>query len=115
MTRTFHHTFEPREKSPILGPEVELTIREIEDAGLREVLQAPGVPFGSWAVLGGLLEPGVPFVFREPLGHSREVKVALSGLFGGFVARAYLERYFGLSVFVSPRPQASVMGVWGLA
>jgi len=27
------------------------------------------------------------------------VKVALSGLFGRFVARAYLERYFGLSVF----------------
>ena len=32
----------------------------------------------------------------------REVKVALSRLFGRFVARAYLERYFGLSVFVPP-------------
>ena len=27
------------------------------------------------------------------------MKVALSGLFGRFVARAYLERYFGMSVF----------------
>jgi hypothetical protein len=27
------------------------------------------------------------------------VKVALSGLFGRFVARAYLERYFDLSIF----------------
>jgi hypothetical protein len=27
------------------------------------------------------------------------VKAALSGLFGRFVARAYLERYFNLSIF----------------
>ena len=38
-------------------------------------------------------------MFREPLGQAREVKVALSGLFGRFVARAYLERYFNLSIF----------------
>jgi hypothetical protein len=44
--------------------------------------------------------PGTPFVFKEPLGQAREVKVALSGLFGRFVARAYLERYFSLSIFV---------------
>ena len=53
-------------------------------------------------MLDALLEPtgsGTPFVFREPLGQAREVKVALSGLFGRFVARAYLERYFGLSIF----------------
>ncbi|MCA0002786.1 MULTISPECIES: hypothetical protein [Mesorhizobium] len=42
---------------------------------------------------------GTPFIFREPLGQAREVKVALSGLFGRFVARAYLERYFNLSIF----------------
>ncbi len=30
---------------------------------------------------------------------AREVKVALSGLFGRFVARAYLERYFNPSMF----------------
>jgi hypothetical protein len=40
-----------------------------------------------------------PFVFREPLGQAREVKVALSGLFGRFIARAYLERHFNLSIF----------------
>ena len=102
MTRTFLHTFEPPGLSRVHGHEVELTVQEIEDAGLREVLQAPGVPVGSWALLEALLAPGVPFVFREPLGHAREVKVALSGLFGRFVARAYLERYFGLSIFVPP-------------
>lgn len=43
--------------------------------------------------------PGTPFIFKEPLGQAREVKVALSGLFGRFVARAYLERYLHLSIF----------------
>jgi len=38
---------------------------------------------------------GTPFIFRDPLGHAPEVKVALSGLLGRFVARAYLERYMG--------------------
>lgn len=42
---------------------------------------------------------GTPFIFREPLGQVREVKVALSGFFGRFVACAYLERYFNLSIF----------------
>ena len=66
---------------------------------LKEVLQTPGAGFSSWAFLDTLLRPGAPFVFHKPLGQSREVKVALSGLFGRFVARAYLEKYFGLSVF----------------
>ena len=42
---------------------------------------------------------GTPFIFKEPLGQTREVKVALSGLFGRFVVRAYLERHFKLSIF----------------
>lgn len=97
--RTFQHTFDPTVNSPVAGPDVQLSVREIESAGLREVLQTPGTTFGSWEILDTLLAPGTGFVFREPLGHAREVKVALSGLFGRFVARAYLERHFGLSVF----------------
>ena len=66
-------------------------------------MQSPGPAFGSWEFLDTLLQPGTPFfVFREPLGQAREVKVALSGLFGRFVARAYLLRYFGLSIFYHP-------------
>ena len=99
MTRAFRHTFEPAHQNPISGQDVHLTIREIEDAGLLEVVQTPGAAFGSWAVLESLLQPGPRFVFREPLGQAREVKVALSGLFGRFVARAYLQRYFNLSIF----------------
>ena len=104
MTRTFRYEFDPAQEDPIGGQDdVELTVQEIEDAGLREVLQTPGAALGSWAILDALLEPtgdGTPFVFRRPLGEAREVKVALSGLFGRFVARAYLERYFHLPVFV---------------
>lgn len=99
MTRTFRHKIDPPHSSPVAGPDVQLTVQEIEDAGVLEILQTPGVAFGSWAVLDALLQPGISFVFREPLGQAREVKVALSGLFGRFVARAYLQRYFGLSIF----------------
>jgi hypothetical protein len=102
VIRTFIHNFDPPPDSPVNGPTVDLTVEEIEDAGIKEILQAPGAALGTWALLDALLQPtgdGTPFLFREPLGQSREVKVALSGLFGRFVARAYLERYFGLSIF----------------
>ena len=102
MTRTFWHDFYPPHLDRVRGPMMELSIQKIEDAGLREILQTPGTALGSWAMLEALLEPtgdNTPFVFRQPLGEAREVKVALSGLFGRFVARAYLERYFRLSVF----------------
>ena len=102
MTRTFWHDFHPPHADPLHGRNVELTVQEVEDAGLREILQTPGAALGSWGMLEPLLQPtgnATPFVFREPLGEAREVKVALSGLFGRFVARAYLERYFGLSIF----------------
>ena len=101
MTRTFRHEFQPSSDNPVTTPEAELTVQDIEHAGLLEVLQTPGATLGSWGILGGLLEPGdqTPFVFREPLGRAREVKVALSGLFGRFVARAYLQKYCHLSFF----------------
>lgn len=102
MTRTFLHSFAPAKASPVTGATVDLDVSEIEDAGIREVLQTPGAAYGAWSILDSLLTPtgtGSPFVFKNPLGHAREVKVALSGLFGRFVARAYLERYFQLSIF----------------
>lgn len=102
MTRTFIHSFHPASASPVAGPTVDLEVSEIEDAGIREVLQTPGAAYGAWSILDALLTatgPGTPFIFKEPLGQAREVKVALSGLFGRFVARAYLERYLNLSIF----------------
>ena len=102
MLRTFSYKFDPAAACPIKGNTAELATDEIESAGLLEVLQTPGASLSSWAFLGALLEqtgPGTPFVFKEPLGQAREVKVALSGLFGRFVARAYLQRYFNLAIF----------------
>lgn len=102
MTRTFLHSFDPPSASPVNAATVDLDVADIEDAGIREVLQTPGAAYGAWSILDALLTPtgvGTPFVFSEPLGQAREVKVALSGLFGRFVARAYLERYFNLSIF----------------
>jgi hypothetical protein len=102
VTRTFLHSFDPPTASPTTGATVDLDVAHIEDAGIREVLQTPGAAYGAWSILDTLLTPtgvGTPFIFREPLGQAREVKVALSGLFGRFVARAYLERYFDLSIF----------------
>jgi hypothetical protein len=95
----FHHTFEPAAANPV-GNSVDLTTREIEDAGLQEILQTPGVALGNWRLFDALLDPGsMGFTFREPLGHAREVKTAVSGLFGRFVARAYATRYLGFSYY----------------
>lgn len=95
---TFSHAFTPTALSPA-GAQVDLDIAEIEAAGILEILQAPGAALGSWSVLGALLEPIPQFQFKEPLGKSREVKTALSGLFGRFVARAYANRYLQLAHF----------------
>ncbi len=95
---SFNHEFDPPAQNPI-GASALLSIQEIEDAGLLEVIQSPGARLGTWNVLGGLLTASSAFQFINELGHSREVKTALSGLFGRFVARAYLEKYFQYSFF----------------
>lgn len=95
----FHHRFTPARGST-LGNSVDLATRQIEDAGILEVLQTPGAALGTWAVFDALLVPGHEwFVFHSPLGQSREVKTALSGLFGRFVARAYATHHLGFSHF----------------
>ncbi len=102
MTRTFIYSSTPPSLDPSPGATIALNVSDIEDAGIREMLQTPGAAYHAWSILDALLAPtvaGTSFLFRQPLGHAREVKVALSGLFGRFVARAYLERYIGLSIF----------------
>lgn len=92
MSRTFIYSFTPPSLDPAPGATIELDVSEIEDAGIREVLQTPGAAYGAWSILDVLLSPtGIvtPFIFKQPLGQPREVEVALSGLFGRFVARAY--------------------------
>jgi hypothetical protein len=99
MKRQFKHYCEPPGASTT-DSEIELSAVEIADAGIREVLQAPGAALGSWKVFDALLAKDTSaFRFLEPLGRSREVKTALSGLFGRFVARAYAEQYLNLQYF----------------
>ena len=100
---SFQHRFEDLAGTVTIGS-VALTVRQIEDAGVLEILQTPGAALGSWQFLGALLDPGVTtFSFLEPLGHAREVKTAISGLFGRFVARAYATHHLGLTHFVHVR------------
>jgi hypothetical protein len=95
----FAHDFTPASAST-LGTVVDLSTRAVEDAGLLEILQSPGPAVGLWGLFDPLLElTSAEFRFAEPLGQSREVKTALSGLFGRFVARAYATRYLGLTHF----------------
>ena len=115
MTRTFIYNFMPPSFDPSPGATIALDVSEIEDAGIREVLQTPGAAYGAWSILDALLArtgAGTSFIFRQPLGQAREVKVALSGLFGRFVARAYLERYFSLSLRSEPKTVVFVPIPW---
>ncbi len=48
----------------------------------------PPMARGPFSIAAGANRRGNAFIFKEPLGQAREVKVALSGLFGRFVARA---------------------------
>lgn len=109
---TFEHRFEDAAGAVTTGT-VTLDVRQIEDAGVLEILQTPGSALGSWQFLGALLDPNVAtFSFMEPLGHAREVKTAVSGLFGRFVARAYATRHLGLSHFVHVRkPPMRLSGI----
>jgi hypothetical protein len=47
VTRTFIHSFDPASASPVAGRTVDLDVSEIEDAGIREVLQTPGAAYGA--------------------------------------------------------------------
>lgn len=83
MSRTFIYDLDPPSLDPSPSATIELNVSEIENAGIREVLQTPGAAYGAWSILDTLLAPTgprTPFVFRQPLGQAREVKVALSGL-----------------------------------
>lgn len=53
MTRTFFHSFDPPAASPISGATVDLEVSEIEDAGIREVLQTPGAAYGACSISTG--------------------------------------------------------------
>jgi hypothetical protein len=84
---------------PVSG-NLDLDTDDIADAAIREITQLSlnASPFGF--LLEELLVTGDPrFRWVSALGHVRETKTALSGLFGRFVARAYLEAKQGYAYF----------------
>lgn len=72
MTRTLFHSFDPPAASPVSGATVDLEVSEIEDAGIREVLQTPGAAYGAWSILDALLT--LPAQARRSCSGSRSVK-----------------------------------------
>ncbi len=50
MTRTFIYSFAPPSLDPSPGATIALDVSDIEDAGIREVLQAPGAAYGAWSI-----------------------------------------------------------------
>ena len=93
-SRRFHYSFSPWKAAPTSRRTIELTTSEIAQAALREIsqLSLSALPFDSF--LNSLLVPSDAwFRWISPLGRVRETKTAFSGLFGRFVARAYLTRY----------------------
>ena len=47
MTKTFLHSVDPPTASPVAAPSVDLEVSEIEEAGIREVLQMSRCPLAS--------------------------------------------------------------------
>lgn len=91
--RKFRHSFfspDYRRENLI----IELTTEEIAAAAVEEILQIglSASPFNLF-VEQLLTEDEEWFKWKAKLGNVRETRTALSGLFGRFVARAYLTRY----------------------
>src|SRR5579863_10361189 len=98
--RTFHHTFSPFTHPLSHLGAVSISTTEIAQAGIIEIIQLAlsAAPFDL--LLENLLVPGDHwFKWLGPLGQIRETKTALSGLFGRFVARAYLTKFLGFTHF----------------
>lgn len=113
MTRRFRHNFSPRWQGTHGHHSIELTTTEIAEAAIREIVQIglTTVPFDLF--VEQLLVPlDRWFRWIQPLGHVRETKTALSGLFGRFVARAYLTRYLGFRHFEPIRSDTQHLQSW---
>jgi hypothetical protein len=90
-----------------------LSPAEIAAAAMQEITQLSlnAAPFNLF--LDGLLDPETTrFKWVSQLGQVRETRTALSGLFGRFVARAYLTRYQGFGYFEPIRSETQLLSGW---
>jgi hypothetical protein len=111
--RRFNHSFFPPSQGTGNLSTIELTTTEIADAAIREMSQIAlsAAPFDL--LLDQLLVPADSwFRWISPLGQIRETKTALSGLFGRFVARAYLTRYCQFRYFEPIRSDTQTLAAW---
>lgn len=111
--RSFHHRYTPAGQGTDGRNPLTLTTTEISEAAIREIVQMSltSVPFGVF--LEQLLVPGDAwFRWVSQLGQIRETRTALSGLFGRFVARAYLTRYRAFHYFEPIRANLQALAAW---
>jgi hypothetical protein len=111
--RRFQHSFSPASQGTGSLSTIDLTTTEIAQAAIREIIQISlsAAPFDLF--LDQLLVPSDPwFRWIGPLGQIRETRTALSGLFGRFVARAYLTRYFQFRYFEPIRSDTQTLAAW---
>jgi len=90
--KRFNYHFTPY--SPTNPSEITLTVRQIARAAIAEMgqLASASIAFGTF--LNEITkDPNNFFIWSKRLGTVRETRTALSGLFGRYIARAYLEQY----------------------
>ena len=107
--RDFTHRFSQDGLADVFG-QLTLSTDDIAAAAVREITQLalPSAPFGLF--LDQLLVPNDPwFTWLSQIGQVRETRTAFSGLFGRFVARAYLERYHHYQFFDPIRSDTQVL------
>lgn len=110
--RTFFHRYADQFGSTY-EPNLELRTTDIAVAALYEITQLSlnATPFNLF--LEELLAPGTKrFKWVSQLGQVRETRTALSGLFGRFVARAYLARHKGYAFFEPVRGDIQQLKRW---
>lgn len=98
--REFNHNFFWNNATSSWSGILPLSTTDIAEAATLEIIQLSlsASPFDL--LLEHLLTPGISaFEWVAQLGHIRETKTALSGLFGRFIARAYLTQLWGYEYF----------------
>ena len=111
--RTFVHRFTHASGHTTNSSALRLSPAEIATAALEEITQLSlnAVPFNLF--LDGLLDPQTTrFRWVSQLGQVRETRTALSGLFGRFIARAYLTRYHNFGYFEPIRSESQLLRAW---
>lgn len=98
MTKTFRYIFSTA-INPGVPTTISFSIAEIAGAAVMEIAQlsSASVAFGSF--LSEITSSSSYFEWSSRLGEVRETRTALSGLFGRFVARAFLAREAQCSKF----------------